>query len=294
MNNYTVYIVTFKNGKKYIGITSRGLAERKSKHLSDAKCRSKLLFHKALVKYNNDCTWETVSEELSKEQACKLEIELIAKHMTNKIVFGYNLTTGGQSTIHNESTRLKIAQSNSKKPFYICDLNGNIIDKCINQSDAENRFNVLSSSVNKCLKGQRFKHRGYRFRYINSDFLFVKKPRVVTKPSRPKGFKHPPEVIEKMVKNRRPLTEKGLTALRNNAKNRIGIKLRKRTEQELLEMARVRSTSKILAQKEGFSKVYLSLKECSDDLGLKKYSIANCLLGKRNSLFGYKLSRIKE
>lgn len=294
MKNYIVYIVTFKNGKKYIGITSRGLSERKSKHLSNAKCGSPLLFHKALVKYNNDCNWEIFTKDLTKKEACDLEMELISKYKTNDSSFGYNLTAGGESTIHNKEILVKIGISNSKKPFYICNLNGDIIDKCINQSDAENRFNVLSSSVNKCLTGKRFKHRGYRFRYVDSDFIFRKKERITPRYCRPKGYKHSEETRQKMSKNRKPITEKALAALRNNAKNRIGIKLRKRTEQEIIEMARIRSTSKIFVQKESFSRVYLSLKECSDDLGLNKGSIANCLLGRRYTLRGYTFNRIKE
>ena len=110
---YTVYKHTAPNGKVYIGITGRkpevrwrnGEGYKNNKHL-----------YRAIQKH----TWENFKHEimkdgLTKEQACDLEIELIAEYHATDPRYGYNISTGGDCSgagVHPSSeTRRQISKS---------------------------------------------------------------------------------------------------------------------------------------------------------------------------------------
>lgn len=110
---YTVYKHTTPSGKVYIGITKQkpeqrwdnGNGYKKNEH-----------FYRAILKYG----WENIEHEivengLTKQQACDLEIELIAKYDATDPRNGYNNSTGGECGslgVHpSAETRLKISES---------------------------------------------------------------------------------------------------------------------------------------------------------------------------------------
>ena len=109
---YTVYKHTAPNGKVYIGITGQnperrwanGEGYKKNKH-----------FYSAIRSYK----WENIKHEiletgLTKQQACKKEIELIAKYDSTNRDKGYNNSTGGEINkgYHlSPETRGKISES---------------------------------------------------------------------------------------------------------------------------------------------------------------------------------------
>lgn len=123
--NYTVYKHTTPNNKVYIGITSykkpnirwrNGKGYKQNKH-----------FFGAILKYGwNNIKHEILYTNLSKEEACKIEIELIAKYNSNQREFGYNNSTGGEKgalgSNHKISpeTRKKISEAvkGDKNGFY--------------------------------------------------------------------------------------------------------------------------------------------------------------------------------
>lgn len=93
--NYVVYKHTSPNGKVYIGITMKkpiyrwnnGKGYIKNKH-----------FYNAILKYGWDnIQHEIISSNLSKEEACKLEQNLIAKCDSTNREKGYNKSIGGES-----------------------------------------------------------------------------------------------------------------------------------------------------------------------------------------------------
>lgn len=96
--NYCVYMHVNKiNGKKYIGITKESLKKRWGCHGSQYIHDNSGRFAKALIKYG----WENfdhivVCENLSQEEACAKEIELIAVYKTQDPDYGYNIQAGGQ------------------------------------------------------------------------------------------------------------------------------------------------------------------------------------------------------
>lgn len=94
MENYTVYKHTSPNGKSYIGITSRKPTIRWANgngYMGQPK------FFNAIAKYGwNNFTHEILFSDLTKQEACKIEKELIKKY--DSIINGYNSSEGGHGT----------------------------------------------------------------------------------------------------------------------------------------------------------------------------------------------------
>lgn len=123
MDTYSVYKHTNKyNNKIYIGITKQNPIKRWANG-KGYKINSH--FRNAIEKYGWDnFTHEILFNELSKEEACKLETKLILKYNSIDAKHGYNNTTGGESgyecSIH---TRNKISEFSKKRvgclnPFF--------------------------------------------------------------------------------------------------------------------------------------------------------------------------------
>lgn len=92
---YTVYIHTTPSGKVYIGITSRSVIDRWQNGSGYSQHK---YFYSAIKKYGwENIRHEIVAEDLSKEDACEMEIELIKKYNATNMDFGYNVSTGGES-----------------------------------------------------------------------------------------------------------------------------------------------------------------------------------------------------
>lgn len=107
---YTVYQHKNKiNGKVYIGITAQ-LPEKRWRHGEGYK--SSPHFYAAIQKYGWDNFEHNILfQDLTKEEACKKEQELIAKYNAMDRNYGYNSTSGGDAFVMNEETKQKISQS---------------------------------------------------------------------------------------------------------------------------------------------------------------------------------------
>ena len=101
---YLVYKITnVQNKKVYIGITGHSFEHRWKQHLSDtAAKRNDFVFHKALAKYGVDSfITEVVFTDLTKEEACEKERELIKQYDSFYLNgHGYNMTYGGECNDH--------------------------------------------------------------------------------------------------------------------------------------------------------------------------------------------------
>lgn len=93
---YQVYKITCsRNGKVYIGYTSKGIAVRFQAHIDNAKWNRKTALYDAIRVYGADAFSVELLEECNDhEAACALEIHYI-KLMECLIPHGYNMTTGG-------------------------------------------------------------------------------------------------------------------------------------------------------------------------------------------------------
>ena len=92
---FTVYMHISPSNKRYIGITSTSTKHRWG---NNGICyRPQPYFWKAIQKYG----WDNfehiiIAENLTKEEACKMEIELIKQYNSNNSKYGYNVSTGGE------------------------------------------------------------------------------------------------------------------------------------------------------------------------------------------------------
>ena len=91
--NYTVYMHTTPDGKRYVGITRRVVIKRWE---SGCGYRRNVLFSKAISTFG----WENIRHDilavgLSKEEAADMEKKCIASFDLTNPEFGYNRSTGG-------------------------------------------------------------------------------------------------------------------------------------------------------------------------------------------------------
>ncbi|MBO5969223.1 MAG: hypothetical protein J6S14_12080 [Clostridia bacterium] len=100
---WKVYVHTFPNGKRYVGIC-KGSAKKRwgigGKHYDKHP-----VMRAAIAKYGWDnIKHEIVATDLSQKEAMNMEEMLIAKYKTfpPSLGFGYNCTTGGESRIPTE------------------------------------------------------------------------------------------------------------------------------------------------------------------------------------------------
>lgn len=118
MNNYIVYVHTNKkDGKKYVGITCQS-PNRRWKN-GNGYCLNEH-FYRAIHRDGWDnFTHEIVKAGLSKEDACKLEKELISLYKSNNEQFGYNKSVGGENPNEgsklSDDTKLKMSKAHKGK-----------------------------------------------------------------------------------------------------------------------------------------------------------------------------------
>ena len=117
MKEYTVYMHTTLSNKVYIGITC---AEPRKRWANGYGYRTQQLFWRAIQKYG----WENihhiiVKDCLSREEAEKLEIELISIYNSTNPNNGYNVSSGGllnkEGHPMTSETREKISANNKGK-----------------------------------------------------------------------------------------------------------------------------------------------------------------------------------
>lgn len=108
---YAVYQHKNKiNGKVYIGITSQKPEQRWGSQGCNYK--SSPHFYSAIQKYGWDNFEHNILfTDLTKEQACLKEQELIKEYNSMNREFGYNSTSGGDIFTMNEETKQKMSQA---------------------------------------------------------------------------------------------------------------------------------------------------------------------------------------
>lgn len=109
--DYYVYKHTNKiNGKVYIGITKQIPEQRWGNNGINYKQSTR--FYSAIEKYGwNNFSHEILYRCLSKEEACKIEIDLIREFKAQEREFGYNIQEGGVTPTMSEEVKQKISNS---------------------------------------------------------------------------------------------------------------------------------------------------------------------------------------
>ena len=111
---YSVYIHTFPNGKKYIGVTRCKPELRWGANGCNYKNPYMV---NAIKKYGWDnITHEIVAENLTVDQASQMEVELIQKYNSADKRYGYNISLGGvENKICSDQTKEKLRKANLGK-----------------------------------------------------------------------------------------------------------------------------------------------------------------------------------
>lgn len=181
---YTVYLHrNVHNNKVYIGITSKKPKYRWKNGLGYS---DQSLFWNAIKKYGwESFEHEILRENLTKEEAERLEIELIAKYKSNEREHGYNMADGGDVNrgYHlSENTKRKLSKAHiGKAPWNkgkhgVQEKSGR--DKrrvrCIetqevfeSMSEASAKHNVPIGNLCKVCQGKRNMVGGYHWEYVN-------------------------------------------------------------------------------------------------------------------------------
>ena len=112
---YTVYKHTTPCGKVYIGITGRPVERRWQ---NGKNYKTSVHFDNAIKKYG----WENINHAilytgLSKEDAERLEIKLIAEYKSSQSKYGYNIRRGGNLVENSEETNRKISAALKGKHY---------------------------------------------------------------------------------------------------------------------------------------------------------------------------------
>jgi len=122
MGNYSVYMHTNRvNGKRYIGITHTDPVKRWK---NGRGYSNNEYFARAIAKYSWDgFAHEIIKSGMKKNEAEFLEVELIAKHKTLDINYGYNIRPGGDSGCHSDRSKRKMSEnhadvSGNKNPMF--------------------------------------------------------------------------------------------------------------------------------------------------------------------------------
>ena len=109
-NKFLVYIHTSPNGKRYVGITSKTPQERWG--AGGNAYKDNIHFWNAIQKYGwNNFQHDIVATDLSLDDACALEIQLISEYHAMDPNYGYNHTTGGNYSIPDEETRKRLSRA---------------------------------------------------------------------------------------------------------------------------------------------------------------------------------------
>lgn len=108
---WKVYIHTFPNGKRYVGICKGSVKKRWG--IGGKRYKRHPVMSAAIAKYGWDnIKHEIVASNLSQEEAMKMEEMLISKYKTfpPSLGFGYNCTSGGESRVPTPEQREKIGE----------------------------------------------------------------------------------------------------------------------------------------------------------------------------------------
>ena len=163
-STHVVYCATFKNGKKYIGITSRKLKYRIREHKNDSLNGSNVIFHKAIRKYGFDnIDWKVLDYCNSLEDLRNSEVYFIKEF--NSFAdndCGYNLTTGGDgATEWSEITKDKYRGSNNPASKLTEEIVIDIKQRVYDGEPSvklEKEYGLKSRSLKNIANGRSWKH----------------------------------------------------------------------------------------------------------------------------------------
>lgn len=163
---YSVYKHTnAENGKIYIGLTCQAPKRRWQNGAGYAKT----YFGKAIQKYGwNAFQHDIIAKGLTKDEACELEISLIAFYQSNDRRFGYNLSMGGETT---DCINVKSGAENNKA-IAVTRINPKTGERTKFETIAEaaRSMNINHRGISKACRGVAKTYKGFVWEYCEVDF----------------------------------------------------------------------------------------------------------------------------
>lgn len=151
----------------YVGITGKGAIHRWSKGY-----RHCTKFYHAIKKYGwNGFDHRVLVDNITKEEAEEIEMNLISDLMLQCDLYGYNIQNGGGAPAMTDETKNKIAEANrghgyrgggSPKHPVLCVETGQIFESC---SDAARWCGSNSSHISNACRGKFEKTKGFHWKY---------------------------------------------------------------------------------------------------------------------------------
>ena len=186
--DYSVYVHTFPNGKRYVGITCQK-PERRWKN-GHAYQNQRYVWN-AINKYG----WHNIKHDvlysgLSKFEACSIEQKLISDWKTTDRKYGYNLSIGGEcgkSGVHlSEETRRKMSESHKgintwakgkkkteeqikKMCIHVMCVETGVI--YYGGSEAHRKTGINQGRITQCCKGKRKSAGGFHWQYAVKEVI---------------------------------------------------------------------------------------------------------------------------
>lgn len=174
---WSVYMHTSPSGKVYIGI-AKDVKHRWRGNGMGYKGSTRIWY--AIQKYG----WETfrhdiIATNLTREEACDMEIELISKHKANDPAYGYNLESGGQYPTlapesiekmrqsqmgHPVSDKVRAILSESQRIPIICIETQEVFASA---QEASDKMGLCRTSISKAAKGKQDTCGGYHFAVLS-------------------------------------------------------------------------------------------------------------------------------
>lgn len=159
-NLYVVYKHTnIANGKVYIGITCQ---DPKARWSGGYGYRNNKYFWRSIQKYGwtKGFVHEILYEDLTYEEACKIEIELIAKYNSTNRNYGYNHHKGGR--YQDYETRRKISEHSSiKRAVFQYSKDGDFIAEYESRVAASKATGISAQEIWSACSGNIFSAGGY-------------------------------------------------------------------------------------------------------------------------------------
>lgn len=318
MNSWTVYKHISPSGKVYIGITSN--VKNRWAARGYYYCLSDTAFSRALKKYGWDnFQHEIIRENLSKQEACSMEIELIAYYKAKGI--SYNITNGGEGFAgkHSEEHvkhRVNSRIANSDTDYLVIDKAFNYVI-CKTEREAAEFLGGTQKNISRVLRqpiGYTFK-KHYLWKHkkgIPVDIESIKKQiQKALDVRRQKMSEHTKAISAKMVagskKERESLTSEERKKRFGHGEKLKGKSRSEETKRRISEAAKGRDMSKAVEARKKLPynpsnkkpviqylitgelvREFSSITQASIETGTNQRGISNCLAGRALSSGGFK------
>ena len=192
---YIVYIHQCPNNKKYVGVTSEKTYNR---FHGGSGYKYNKEFYEDIKKYGwNNIKHIIINENISQEEAYKLEQKLIKEYNTTNFKYGYNKQNGGEKgkmtpeikqkiskarlnkkLSEETKQKLRIQKLGNKNPMYgkkpiNCkkiiqyDMNNNFIKVWDSIADVEKELKIYHNNIIKVCQNKRKSCGNYKWRYFN-------------------------------------------------------------------------------------------------------------------------------